>query len=265
MGIKLKERQSIALEILVRFDEFCHDHNLMYVLEFGTLLGAIRHHGFIPWDDDIDVTMPRDDYNKLLKQESIGEHYLIDNFYDQKEHDTNFIKIYDDRTYSVTKNGNIRCGIYIDIYPMDFIPDNKIKRSFKIIQLLYLYSATKFAEKPTRIAHNRVLQLFYNIFSHFYQKKGRAYYAEKLNLCAADTKNGNYMSVAIEPDKIFRRIISSKDYYKIKRVPFENYYFDIVENYHNRLKLEYGDYMKLPPVEKRQGHVSYQFYYKEYF
>lgn len=262
--IELKERQSIALEILVEFDKFCHEHKLRYVIEFGTLLGAIRHHGFIPWDDDVDVTMPRKDYNRLLKYQSIGEHYLVDDFNDQREHDTNFIKIYDDRTYSINRNGDIRCGIYIDIYPMDYVPDNKIKLLIKMVRLSYLYSATKFAEKPTRIAHNKFLQLIYNIMSHFYQNKGRAYYAKKLNQCAADTKCGTYMSVVIEPDRMFKRMISSEAYQKVQRVPFENYYFDIVEDYDVRLRLEYGNYMKLPPEGERQGHINYKFHYKEH-
>lgn len=262
MELDLKERQGVALEILCEFDKFCKKNKLIYVIEFGTLLGAIRHNGFIPWDDDIDITMPRKDYEKIKKISSIGQHILIDKIDDGKEHDTNFIKIYDDRTYSETINGDKRCGVYIDIYPMDYLPKSTLKKTIVKCRCMYYYCATKLAEKPTRKAKNKKLQFVYNLLSFLYQKKGRGYYATKLNNVAKNTLDGDYLSVVIEPDRMMKRMISKKDYYDIIRVPFEKYEFNIVRRYDQRLRLEYGDYMVLPPEKDRIGHSRYKFYRK---
>lgn len=259
--LNLKMRQSIALDVLSRFADYCKQNGFYYVLEFGTLLGAVRHKGFIPWDDDIDITMPREDYEKLIKNKVIDDHLIIDNYGDGNEHDTNFAKVYDDRTYAIKKNGQRRCGVYIDIYPMDYIPGKWFERRLQLFMLFYYYIATKLAEIPTRKANNAILQVVYNTLSFFYQMRGRGFYANKLNEVARNIKHkSSMMSVMIEPDKIGRRTITEEEYFKSIDVEFEGQKFRTIENYDYRLSLEYGDYMSLPPENQRMAHLDYNFY-----
>ena len=131
--LTLDEVKKIELDILIQFDTFCKNEGLYYTLAGGTLLGAIRHKGFIPWDDDIDVMMPREDYNRMLqivrdKKNGSKFDFLIpgdpDYFYP-------FAKFCDNETVAEMDDNYSKHGIWIDIFPMDNLPeDNEFLRKF---------------------------------------------------------------------------------------------------------------------------------------
>ena len=148
--LTLKERQEILLKLLIEIDEFCRNHKIKYSLAGGTLLGAVRHKGFIPWDDDIDIYMQREDfdrfttiykntkYNSLVFNTEINKNYLPQGF----------AKIVNPLTYVFDKKGWAEFGIFVDIFPLDSVPDNEKKQK-------------KFIKKVRRL-HNR----FYHRHRH---------------------------------------------------------------------------------------------------
>ena len=116
--------KAIELDILKAFIDVCKKNSLNYYLLGGSCLGAVRHHGIIPWDDDIDVGLLRADYNKFMEvgQKYLPEHYFLQNYRTDPEYYVNFAKIRDSRTTfieSSLKNLHINHGVYIDVFPLD--------------------------------------------------------------------------------------------------------------------------------------------------
>ena len=125
-----KEIQQIGLSILKKFADYCEEHGLHYSLAYGTLLGAARHEGFIPWDDDVDVLMGREDYDKMIEYYNKGER--IDGLsllYPNETSDylTPFAKLCDDRTVAKEKSTKNKHGVWIDIFPVDKVPEDPNK------------------------------------------------------------------------------------------------------------------------------------------
>lgn len=129
----LQELKSIELDIMKKIHSFCADNDIRYCLTFGTLLGAVRHKGFIPWDDDIDIFMPRPDYEKFLANFRLyGEkhHLYIASSRTKHYFARTFLQVCDDRTTLIepwSKEKRPR-GVFVDVWPLDGLPDNRIKR-----------------------------------------------------------------------------------------------------------------------------------------
>ena len=143
---KLKDKE---FKNLLEFDRVCKQLGINYTLSSGTLLGAVRHGGFIPWDDDIDVAMLREDYNKFIAegQQLLPEHLFIQTYETDKNYPLNFSKIRDVSTVLIeycTRNLQMKNGAYIDIFPIDKVSSNSIVRWFDNM-LLSLISAIKFS------------------------------------------------------------------------------------------------------------------------
>ena len=133
----LRKVQLTQLEIAKEFKRICEENNLIYMMESGTLLGAVRHKGFIPWDDDLDMSMPRDDYEKFLSiaNEIIDPKYEIVNWREESAYAHPFCKIIKKNTvYKEEKDGakDSKNGIYIDIFPYDVYPDDLKKGYIKV-------------------------------------------------------------------------------------------------------------------------------------
>lgn len=137
--IDLNELHKTQLEMLKEFDQLCNDNNLTYFLTGGTLLGSVRHQGFIPWDDDIDLGMPREDYIKLQKIfEKNDEKYFLQHFDSDPYFGIPISKLRRKNTYypeKVLKNNQGHKGVFIDIFPWDYIPKNIFKKIFQKLLL----------------------------------------------------------------------------------------------------------------------------------
>ena len=124
----VKRMQKTTFQILKYFASFCEEHKLRYFLACGTLLGAVRHKGFIPWDDDVDVYMPRKDYMSFLHLvgSSFDSRYILISPYNSERYIHNYAKIYDSQTVLIEYPDTIRfeIGVYIDIFPVDGLPDS---------------------------------------------------------------------------------------------------------------------------------------------
>ena len=137
----LKRLQDLELEMMLKIDEICKRHDLTYYLMGGTLIGAVRHQGFIPWDDDIDLGMPRPDYEKFLQvaPKELGEEFGILTPYDTEGYPFTFAKVINKKMKILYKNNEKlkKWNIWVDIFPLDSMPKNTL--SFNIRKYLLLY------------------------------------------------------------------------------------------------------------------------------
>jgi len=234
----LKEAQNIMFEILKEFDRICKKHNLVYWLDFGTLLGAYRHKGFIPWDDDLDVGMPREDYDKFLE---ISKKELNSNYFLQtKESDKNYLnffaKIRDRNStfidaWEKDKDIKYHQGVYIDIFPSMRVTKSTLEsRYFR--SLVYL----------SKLTHNRKIRV------DFLTKP-----LIKIINSFAD-KDGEYLISSAETMH-YLKPVKVEDIFPLKMSEFEGEMFPIPKNSDIYLRAIFGDnFMTLPPKEDRVSH-----------
>ena len=274
----LKRIQEVELEILKDFMDICDRHGLDYFGIAGTGIGALRHHGFIPWDDDIDVAMPRDDFEKLLPlvEKEMGDKYLIMN----AERYPNYPLMTTRMTMRGTKfkeealkNIDAPLGIFLDLYPLDKVSDNPkearrqardawfwskilILRSIPFPMLGFSGWKAKIIHAICGLAH-LVLSILHVPKTWIYKK---AYEAETRSNHYTKTKNLDFFCDTTP----YMNLYAVKDIYPLRKLPFEDVELNFPHNLHNNLTGMYGDYMKLPPEEKRKNHYPYELeFFKE--
>ena len=265
--LTLEEIKEVELNILIDFSEFCEKNNLRYYLTYGTLLGAVRHKGFIPWDDDIDVNMPRDDYDKLqtlLKNNNykINDHIILKTP-ESKNYQYQFCKIIDNRTIVYEKNikNKYQTSIWIDIFPLDNIPENTKKQKHFISTLIrkrkhYFYTFEKSFNGKSLIG-----KIKYTIVKIIMTPVCKLI-NQKCRIAKLATKYKN-----LETDLIFfslngdaYKTIFNKNVLEQTDLLFENRKFKTFKNYDKVLTQLFGNYMELPPVEQRISH-SFEAYF----
>ena len=235
----LRGMQFIALEILKEFDRICRKNNIEYWLDGGTLLEAVRHKGFIPWDDDVDVCVKNDDMEKLKKCLEKELPYYLNIYRFEKDVDV-FYKIFD-KYSKVSYQNEDGLGIWIDIFPMSYVKeDEKINKIIKNSPPKRNIPKEKkwlnFREKFTW----RILNLF-NI-------KSREENIEKYYEVISQKEQDSYLYMK---GKMWWNLYKKDWIFPLKEIEFEGYKFLCPNNYHKYLTSYYGDYMKLPPLEKR--------------
>lgn len=248
-NISLKEMQQIELNLLLEFDKVCKNNNLTYYIDGGTLLGAMCYEGFIPWDDDIDLKMPRADYEKLCSLVSEFPQY-IDLIIPSKEHsDYTMIKLVDNRTVLKERVGETvkTTGVYLDIFPMDGHPDDekeckKHLRSLQRLNTLFHYSLNGFTDmRQSKSLTTRVKGTIYSWFFtpwRIYQRlnnKARKY----------EYENCEYVGLLIEGDPIKERF--RKEWLKPGfSLEFEGYQFPAPIGYKEHMEIFYGEHVTKP-------------------
>lgn len=257
--LELDELKQIELDILKKFDKICRDNNLEYSIAFGTMLGAVRHKGFIPWDDDIDVLMKREDYEKLLKLEYEDENFEIKSYRYSKHYFYPFSKMVDKRTQLYEDwRAEKDMGVYIDIFPLDYLSFNTAGKELE----KDMQSTIRKAKKWDNIAHIMGHKLSHHkgfniryftklllMLLTYPFKKTIIKHADLLN---ANGNNGNYcaMMLQINAKKPFT---SASSYDEVVYVDFEDFKAPVYKGYDNILSDMYGDYMTPPPVEEQKS------------
>lgn len=249
--LSFEEARQLQFELLIELDRFCKQNGLTYFLAYGSLLGAVRHGGFIPWDDDIDVIMPLQDIDKL---EHIykSERYSVITCRNNKEFAYSFARLYDNNTF--TKCGKFRAlGVGIDIYPMVNAPsknqDLYIKKMFKYVPI------RRFLIRLRSFLVNRGLwlgnTLDFKLLNFFCQKK--------LNQLMESDKQPS-PNVYISSGE--RDIINKSLFYPVKKIMFNDRCFTAPSDIDKLLTIWYGDYMQLPPEDKRKPYHLGNMYIK---
>ncbi len=254
----LKKLHEVEVEILNEFVRICDKYKLQYFLAGGTLLGAVRHKGFIPWDDDLDVTMPRNDYEKFLEiaKSELNNKYMIDNKNTNPKYYLNFTKIRKKNTifeqdFQVNYDGPK--GIWLDVFPLD--EAKSLNNKLTPIQ-------RKINNVIFRLVHYKngfVLGKKFNSIKRFLRKLVFLKNTTLLNfqdkiLRMQNNKGGNCILCLASTYDYKREIFEKKNYFPAKELEFEGKKYKVPKEYKMVLKQIYGDYMQLPPKDKQITH-----------
>lgn len=249
--------QDKMLNILKYFQKICARCNLTYWAGTGTCLGAVRHGGFIPWDDDMDIYMPRQDYEllwKKWKKVSDDPNFKLCRTSKKKNYRHRAMQIVDLRTTFINErcaNDDIEHGIYIDIIPMDACAPTVISRGSQIFNAI-IYSVYNI-QIPPDFQGGKLMRFGTRLLLGLVKDPDRRYLmwkrAEK-NLSRFDTRTAKqYTDLYIYFWMIFKPMPA--EWFETKEVPFEDTKIRIPVGYDSYLKILYGDYMQLPPEEDR--------------
>lgn len=263
MKIGLTNVQSVLLEMLKWFDRFCRDNNLHYYAIGGTLLGAVRHAGFIPWDDDIDLGMPREDYERLEKMmgNSVWDGYLLETpLSEDPDFCYPFCKLYDTRTTLIE---NVRCklrrGLYIDIFPIDGVGEDLAQglKHYRRVAGAYRFYLSRIAgmRKGRSLFKNTAVVLTGMVPDFLISKRNQRMSID--SLCrkydiASSRYGGNLLGNWGE-----REIVDLRFFGQPVEHPFEDMMLYCVEDYDGYLTSIYGNWRALPPKEKQISHHDY--------
>lgn len=270
--MEMKDIQRVSLEILKFVTSLCEREGFRYCLMYGTLIGAIRHQGYIPWDDDVDIMMPRPDYEKFLKycydhNEELGI-YRIFNTDTNKDYIYGITRVSDSR-YNIIKeetSENCGMGIFIDVYPYDGLGNDK-EEALRLLSISrrccdIIVDMTRANQSvPKKLNYKGKIVYLFNRFIN--RIRGVRYYLHKNSSLRGEYKFdesefvGPLMWYFSKPHAV---LFKRSWFDNLIKMPFEDGMFYVPSEYHDLLTQAYGDYMKPPPVEKR----IYQHQYKAY-
>ena len=256
---QLQQLKICERDMLAEFVRICDKHGIKYFVQGGTLLGTVRHGGFIPWDDDIDVSLPREDYEKFLTiaEKELPDYYFLQTKDTDPEYPNNFAKIRDSRTTfieSSAKNLKINHGAYIDIFPLDNYPSGKKAKVYELKKRLLTQRIYKAFYMPHMSFIAKIITMITVIL--FPSLKGAVEKREKLFKSVAPTdrvvnNSGAWLDKEIIPREWVQGTI---------QMDFEGIKVNVSDKYDEWLTYVYGDYMSLPPENERVGH-----HYVDYF
>lgn len=276
-----KELKRLELDILKDVSVFCEKNGLRYYLCGGTLLGAVRHGGFIPWDDDIDIIMPRPDYMKFLKlynnKKSI---YRCNSIFNRSDWYSSFAEVEDIRTIKRYKGFSQKeiHGVSIDVFPMDGAPvsEDERRRFWKISNLMARIATLSwqsftvsrhFDDQDVRAPWLKTMMRTLVKFAII--PAARLFrpfcFNKKVNLRGMryDVDHSEFIGVSVFPHYGYKECIHAKGFLPVEKRNFEGELFNTPADYNEYLTNLYGDYMKLPPEKNRVTHHNFEAYWKE--
>ena len=258
---ELRRMQMIQLELLEEVDRICIKHHISYSVEGGTLLGTVRHKGFIPWDDDVDIAMLRSEYKKFCKiceKELDKEKYFFQNHDTDPEYRWGYAKVLKNGTSFVRygqEHMKMRRGVYVEIFPMDGIPRKSVER--------IIYNAVRvccrkimWSEVGKVSCKNRSMRLWYSMLNKIPVDKA----FEVLDFLSQkyDERKSEYVTCLSFPDCWVKGYLGFKrEYYlNTKRMFFEGKEINVPQKEKELLITLYGkDYMSPPPLSERESHI----------
>lgn len=263
--LTLEDLKLIELDILKMFDQFCKEHGIRYFLGYGTLLGAIRYKKFIPWDDDVDVLVPREDYGRLLTLFKDTEKYCLYAYERNRKYRFPFAKLCDMET-TLTEiyypHNGVELGVNIDIFPLDNWDDDfeKARQEMTRISHYNMCLSCMKVDKPK--TDNPMKYLLWKGIIAWCRLHGSEHYIRRITKeCVKPGQNGSrYKGVKAWPIWGDRGIVPAEAFDDVIEVEFEGFMFPAPIGYDTYLTCLYGDYMPEPPVEKQKTHHAFVAY-----
>lgn len=267
----LSKLQKIELDIFKDFKTLCEKHGLQYFGIGGTCIGVLRHQGFIPWDDDIDIALPRDDYEKMLRlvEEEYPGKYIVMN----AENDANYPLM----TTRLMRKGttfreeslkDIKCtlGIFLDLYAFDNASDDPVllkkqARTAWFWGKLMIIRSIPFPVLPfkgakAKLLHAATAAVHFGMMVCRISKKW-LYRKAKAASCRYNNQETSCVAYFCDTDP-FANFIKKEDLYPLQELPYADTTMTFPCNMHEMLVAQYGDYMQLPPPEKRKNHYPFE-------
>ena len=268
----LRRLQLEEAGILKWFDQICCKYNIDYFVTYGTAIGTVRHKGFIPWDDDIDIGMLRKDYQKFrsIPEKEFGDRFTAADGGDAEVlfHDKVFPRIYRKGTvlHSAARekyfyrDGDPKCPVWIDIFVYDFVDSltelkKKARKSFRL-QKIFFYRKfkMKFSENDSlKIKIKTIIKRIIRAGLFFISPE--MIYKKYLHVVSKDS--GNYIATfsAWEINEMEDSFSELSEIFPLKRMKFENFEVSVPNNVDFHLRKIYGDYMKIPDENQRTNHI----------
>ena len=255
--LPVEKLKSLELDILEVFASFCRRHSLPFFLTGGTLLGAVRHKGFIPWDDDIDVVMLRPDYDRfvsLFSRENTATFAIISGD-TSRSFPLCSLKIHDTRTI-LFEAGVKRsfCGVYIDVFPLDLVPENPAVR-LPLLRRLAVYRTIRLEKvrycqtHPSRLKALSIA-LRYALLHFLPMSVPRSLHNADIRR-AARHSNGLWVGNLTSPLNLGAEFFPRSWFDTTVPLPFERFVLPAFSHYEDYLSAIYGDYLTPPPPEQR--------------
>ena len=269
---ELKEIQSLALELLYLVDKFCKEQGIDYYLAYGTLIGTVRHHGFIPWDDDIDIWIKREEYRRFIDSvPKWGEDHgvylnsaqTVPRKYNRAPAQVCLAK--------TTLIANDRCnefkeGYFIDIFPLDGTPNNPLHRWLRLTHLQLLKNIATLAAYRGNVKNPslkaRLIAVVASVVKKIDTQKTMLEYEKVASKSKCD--DSEYVQVLTPAGRKGRNaLIKSDNFDSTIQMSFETITASVPSGYDKILRNIYGDYMQLPPVEARKPHHYFKLYIED--
>ena len=258
----IREIQQMELGIMEYIHETCQKIGVKYFLAYGSLIGAVRHKGFIPWDDDMDICMLREDYEKLQDYliANPDERYEVMSYKNNLNYVYPFMKVQDNHTYLLEEDVRIdsNMGIYVDIFPVDGYEDDvQFKNKMtKLIKKRQLSCYTFKGITNTKSVLNSLLR-YVSVIIFYFTNTNK--YVAQIEELAKSRKVSDYEQVDYLIYKDMNKPVWRREWLEqVTTGTFEGKEFTIPKNYHEILTSDYGDYMQLPPVEQRVSHHDFK-------
>lgn len=259
----LRDAQITMFKMLIKIDKVCEKHGIEYYLSDGTLLGAIRHKGFIPWDDDLDISMTRENYKKFEKvaQKELGDDFFVQTIKTEKEYAINGCPMKVRYKHSLLVEfdkleAKHNQGIFIDVFPMDKVPNSPKVIKFQKKLGMFLMGSTGFHE-DTKGLKKLVKTIFTMIGFKTLQKIIRS------TLWFNNRSTTGKYTYGVDTYFYNDLIYKEKNLFPLQKIEFEGRNFLAPHDPDTILTEVYGDYMQIPPVESRQMHSVKIEIYKE--
>lgn len=262
----LERVQQVAADVLREFIRICDKYGLDYFVHWGTALGAVRHQGFIPWDDDVDVGMLREDYDRFLKVApgEIGDRYVLSSAFLQENCFGLYTMMSAAGTLHVTQQESLwgyQHGIRMDIFPFDAVPEDRKKRRKQILgvrfwNMLYTVKNLSKPHLPGDTMGMRIVRGLCRAGHIFLKPIPARVFLSRARRWALKYRGRKGLYTLLYDQQAEKWKLTWEDIYPLQEGTFEGMQVKLLHHNHEALRAAYGDYMQLPPKEQRVNHYS---------
>lgn len=266
--IDLSDLKELQMQVMDVIDKFCRENNIRYFITAGTLIGALRHKGYIPWDDDIDIVMLRNDYEKFIaKFQNYSERYKVYSI----ETDINchyaYAKVYDNNTVFIEGHEGKRhehIGINVDIFPLDYVTHNyddavRLKNKIKPYNTIMMVKTIVWMDR----GWGKNISLFFlKAFCSLFSFSWCVRHIDRIARTYESNTDSRYVANAVIYAKGEREVLEREWFDSQIELPFEDRKYLAPVGADQYMRRLFGDYMQLPPKDKQVTHHSFKAYYK---